>query len=329
MTRRRPTTSPVAASARWTTATTSPSMSWPPLPEAGRSSSTSASSAASSSVASGSPPATAASSACSANRWSRRSPTGARSSSTAPSRRWRTGRIYVVRTDDGLVVKRAGRDGADGWRLVSDNPDKQAWPTLHWPVDALVIGEVRWVGRPSRDEQARGIPITGETSRTPITPPPQRQAPGTRGCSLGRAGELSTVGFGGLVGSRREYGVKRGGRDWNAMDQTRIMHDLRQISGGRHNSDRPERRCGRRRSRVRGGAAGREACGYGVVSRVPLPTSIPLSEWRILADRTEQIGARQDQGMGSNQRLFSHLWTIQDWSGPIWLSLYGGQGYSH
>ena len=63
------------------------------------------------------------------------------------SRRRRTGRIYVVRTDEGLVVKRAGRDGAGGWRLVSDHPDKQAWPTLPWPDDAPVIGEVRWVGR--------------------------------------------------------------------------------------------------------------------------------------------------------------------------------------
>ena len=46
-----------------------------------------------------------------------------------------------------ILVDRAGRDGVDDWRLVSDNPDKQAWPTLHWPDDAPVIGEVRWVGR--------------------------------------------------------------------------------------------------------------------------------------------------------------------------------------
>ncbi len=63
------------------------------------------------------------------------------------SRRRRTDRIYVVRTDDGLVVKRAGWDGASGWRLVSDNPDKQTWPTLRWPDGAPALGEVRWVGR--------------------------------------------------------------------------------------------------------------------------------------------------------------------------------------
>ena len=45
------------------------------------------------------------------------------------------------------VVKGVGRDGADGWRLVSDNPDKQAWPTLPGPVDAPVVGEVKCVGR--------------------------------------------------------------------------------------------------------------------------------------------------------------------------------------
>ncbi len=39
--------------------------------------------------------------------------------------RRRIGRIYVVRTDDGLIVKRAGKDADGAWRLVSDNPDKQ------------------------------------------------------------------------------------------------------------------------------------------------------------------------------------------------------------
>ena len=63
------------------------------------------------------------------------------------SRRRRIGRIFVVRTEDGLVVKRAGKDRADRWQLVSDNPNKRAWPTVPWPDDAPLIGEVRWAAR--------------------------------------------------------------------------------------------------------------------------------------------------------------------------------------
>ena len=63
------------------------------------------------------------------------------------SRRRRVGRIFVVRTEDGLVVKRAGKDRADRWQLVSDSPNKQAWPTVPWSDDAPVIGEVKWVAR--------------------------------------------------------------------------------------------------------------------------------------------------------------------------------------
>ena len=63
------------------------------------------------------------------------------------SRRRRIGRIFVVRTEDGLVVKRAGKDRADRWQLVSDSPNKQAWPTVPWPDEAPVIGEVKWAAR--------------------------------------------------------------------------------------------------------------------------------------------------------------------------------------
>ena len=63
------------------------------------------------------------------------------------SRRRRAGCIYVVRTEDGLIVKRGGKDRAGAWQLVSDNPDKKAWPTRPWPPDAPVIGEVRWAAR--------------------------------------------------------------------------------------------------------------------------------------------------------------------------------------
>ena len=64
------------------------------------------------------------------------------------NRRRRTARhIYVIRTDDGLIVKRAGKSRAGNWQLVSDNPDKKEWPTLRWPSDADVIGEVKWAAR--------------------------------------------------------------------------------------------------------------------------------------------------------------------------------------
>ena len=59
----------------------------------------------------------------------------------------RVGRIFVVRTDNGLIVKRAGKNRRGAWRLVSDNPDKQEWPTQPWPADADVIGEVKWAAR--------------------------------------------------------------------------------------------------------------------------------------------------------------------------------------
>ena len=59
-------------------------------------------------------------------------------------RRRREGGIYVVRTGDGLIVKRDGKDSDGSRLLVSDNPDKRAWPTLPWPDDAAVLGEVRW-----------------------------------------------------------------------------------------------------------------------------------------------------------------------------------------
>ena len=64
------------------------------------------------------------------------------------NRRRRTaGHLYVIRTGDGLIVKRAGKNRAGAWQLVSDNPDKKEWPTLRWPADADVIGEVKWAAR--------------------------------------------------------------------------------------------------------------------------------------------------------------------------------------
>lgn len=53
------------------------------------------------------------------------------------------GKVFVIRQDDELIIKRAADGGSTGWLLVSDNPDKQAWPNVPWPTDASVVGEVR------------------------------------------------------------------------------------------------------------------------------------------------------------------------------------------
>ena len=63
------------------------------------------------------------------------------------SRRRHLGHIYVVRTGDGLVVNRAGRDPVGVWQLVSDNPDKLIWPNRPWLPEAEIVGEVRWAAR--------------------------------------------------------------------------------------------------------------------------------------------------------------------------------------
>ena len=58
-------------------------------------------------------------------------------------RRRRVGRIFVLRTEDGLVVKRAGKDAEGNWQIESDNED---WEPVPWARDAEIIGEVRWYG---------------------------------------------------------------------------------------------------------------------------------------------------------------------------------------
>ena len=63
------------------------------------------------------------------------------------SRQRRIGHIYVVRTEDGLIVKRAGKHLSGVWQLVSDNPDKRTWPNRPWPEDAAIVGEVKWTAR--------------------------------------------------------------------------------------------------------------------------------------------------------------------------------------
>ena len=58
-------------------------------------------------------------------------------------RELRDGRIYVMRTENGLVVKRV-KQNAQGWWLMSDNP---GWAPLYLTEETDIIGEVRWMGR--------------------------------------------------------------------------------------------------------------------------------------------------------------------------------------
>ena len=53
-------------------------------------------------------------------------------------------RIFVVRTDDGLIVKRAGRSGDGRWQLLSEHP---SWAPAPWPPGAETIGQAIWTAR--------------------------------------------------------------------------------------------------------------------------------------------------------------------------------------
>ena len=59
-------------------------------------------------------------------------------------RRRLAGRIYLLRSEEGLVVKRLGKDEDGRWQLESDHP---AWEAVPWPHDGEVIGEIRWTSR--------------------------------------------------------------------------------------------------------------------------------------------------------------------------------------
>ncbi len=59
------------------------------------------------------------------------------------NRRRRAGHIYVLRTADGVVVKRLERESGD-WLLISEHP---AWAPIPWPDETEMIGMVRWVAR--------------------------------------------------------------------------------------------------------------------------------------------------------------------------------------
>ena len=54
------------------------------------------------------------------------------------------GRIFAVRSDDGLQIKRLEHDNHD-WLLVSDN--NKEYKPVPWPREAVVIGQVMWTGR--------------------------------------------------------------------------------------------------------------------------------------------------------------------------------------
>ena len=99
-------------------------------------------------------------------------------------RQRRVGRVYVVRTEDGLVVKRAGKDPAGAWQLVSDNPDKRTWPSRPWPPDAEIVARSRGPRGHSYEECLMN-PIVSETdsaveeptATTKATPVRARRAP--------------------------------------------------------------------------------------------------------------------------------------------------------
>ena len=59
-------------------------------------------------------------------------------------KRRREGRVFVLRTEDGLVVKRAGKDAEGNWQIESEHP---AWPPVPWSDTTDIIGEVRWTAR--------------------------------------------------------------------------------------------------------------------------------------------------------------------------------------
>ena len=55
---------------------------------------------------------------------------------------WEPPHVLVVRTDEGLVIKRAAR-GEDGAAIMqSDHPD---WPDAPLPAGAEIVGRVRWM----------------------------------------------------------------------------------------------------------------------------------------------------------------------------------------
>ena len=54
------------------------------------------------------------------------------------------GKVFLIHTRDEWLVRRALGHKTEGWLLSSDNRDKKTWPTMPWPEDGGIGGEVRW-----------------------------------------------------------------------------------------------------------------------------------------------------------------------------------------
>ena len=59
-------------------------------------------------------------------------------------RRRRLGHIFVLRIENDVMVRRAGRDQAGRWTLVSD---RDLGAPIPWSRESQVSGEVRWMAR--------------------------------------------------------------------------------------------------------------------------------------------------------------------------------------
>ena len=53
-------------------------------------------------------------------------------------------RIFVLRTDNGLIVNRVKQGPGGDWIL---SYDQVSWPDVPWPTDAETFGQVVWTGR--------------------------------------------------------------------------------------------------------------------------------------------------------------------------------------
>ena len=51
--------------------------------------------------------------------------------------------IFVIRTEDGIVIRRAEKDETGNWMLKSDHPACEPEPSR----GSVVIGEVRWMAK--------------------------------------------------------------------------------------------------------------------------------------------------------------------------------------
>ena len=58
-------------------------------------------------------------------------------------RRRQVGRIYVIRTDKEVTIRRLGKVN-NQWQLISDHPKLKPTP---FPAKASVIGVLRWVAK--------------------------------------------------------------------------------------------------------------------------------------------------------------------------------------